>query len=150
MKNPNICGKPICEGIDRMTKFIWQYIIEIIAFAGINQKFRFERNLAYKYEYSTHLKTHFDSTGNNVSELFVTGKVELIFPTPCEGILKMTNIKLRSMMDVVVEDQEYEEYEDPDEEFVGMHPKSSMFADDIQKFDLRLLQYKFNFLYLTQ
>lgn len=47
-------------------------------------------------------------------------------------------------MDVVVEDQEYEDYEDPDEELAGLHPKSSHFADDIQKFDLRFLQfYKF-------
>lgn len=100
--------------------------------------------MAYKYEYSSHLKTHFDNTGNNVSEMFVTGKIELIFPTPCEGLLKMTNIKLKSTMpdespskskDEAYE--EYEEYEDDGEESTGLHSKTSLFANDLQKFDLR-------------
>ena len=72
--------------------------------------------------------------------MFVTGQIELVFPTPCEGLLKMTAIKLRNTLPEVVED-EYSDYGNNDygepEEDLTLHPKSSAFSKDLQKFDLR-------------
>ena len=124
MKDPSICGRPICE-------------VE-------NEKFRFKSESLYKYVYTSSIQTLFEGAESNVSELFVSGNVEITFPTKCQGILKLTGVKLNNInnkLEVVEEEtnNEYEDYEDEGSKSTDdtLHSKSKAFSDDIERHDVR-------------
>lgn len=124
MKDPTICGRPICE-------------VE-------NEKFRFKSDSLYKYVYTSSVQTLFEGAESNVSELFVSANVEVIFPTKCQGTLKLSGVKLSNIngkAEVVEEekDNEYEDYDNEDSKVSDstLHSKSKSFSDDIERYDVK-------------
>lgn len=115
MKDPHICGRPQCD-------------VDIA-------KFAYATNLRYVYDYSSHIRTEFSGTGQNSSNIYVSGTVMLTFPTKCEGILKVSNIELREKPIEAVANAEYTS--DESIQIDNLHAKSTNFAYDIQKNDLR-------------
>lgn len=124
MKDPNICGRPICE-------------VE-------SEKFRFKDDTLYKYVYTSSVQTLFEGAESNVSELFVSANVEIMFPTKCQGTLKLSGVKLSNnngKAEVVEEDKnnEYEDYDDEESKASDstLHSQSRSFSDDIERYDVR-------------
>nr|XP_036224407.1 apolipophorins isoform X1 [Bactrocera oleae]XP_036224408.1 apolipophorins isoform X1 [Bactrocera oleae] len=141
-RDPSICGRPQCE-----TPF---------------RKFYFRNNL-YKYEYNVDLNTEFSGTDNNASSIFLKAAVIIYFPKPCDGFLQITDVKLwdhqhipnddefsnnaHSRNENLDEDDYYGEftdssgYNEPNDDFSNMHPKSLELAKDLKQ---HLLRFSFN------
>lgn len=113
LKNPHICGRPHCE--------------------TENEKFNYAANIRYYYDYSSHIRTEFSGTGQNTSDIYVTGTVIVTFPKKCEGILKITNIELRENPPIAVNVGFESDEPLPD----TLHAKSMQFASEVQRNDLR-------------
>lgn len=113
LKNPHICGRPHCE--------------------AENAKFNYAANIRYSYNYSSHIRTEFSGTGQNTSDIYVSGTIVVTFPKKCEGILKITDIELRenSATEVNIEFESDKPLPDT------LHAKSTQFASDVQRNDLR-------------
>jgi len=140
LKDPNICGLPICE-VD-------------------NEKFRYKSDTVYHYSYESSFKTFFDDTDKNdrESELFVDANVELTFPTKCQGQMRVTSVKLKNH-DFKIEtvaskkpkptrDYEYEDEEEEEEDPAPnenaqnipantLHKRSNVFSKDIEDMSMR-------------
>uniref|UniRef100_W8B060 Vitellogenin n=1 Tax=Ceratitis capitata TaxID=7213 RepID=W8B060_CERCA len=76
-RDPNFCGNPQCEISSKKFNFV---------------------DKVYKYEYTIDLKTEFSGTGNNASSLFLKATVEINFPKPCDGFLRIKDVKLRDAL----------------------------------------------------
>lgn len=98
-----------------------------------NAKFNYATNIRYYYDYSSHIRTEFSGTGQNTSDIYVSGTIMVTFPKKCEGILKITNIELRQSPspDINVGLNSAESLLDT------LHAKSTHFASDVQRNDLR-------------
>ncbi|XP_062546026.1 uncharacterized protein LOC134212310 [Armigeres subalbatus] len=119
LKDPRICGRPQCQ--------------------EINTKFRYQQHRLYKYDYSMYVKTQFSGSGENSSELHLIAAVEIDFPKPCQGLLKLYSIEVRDRPLPVVEEQDFEygaDYVEPPPE-VELHPKSDAIAEDLTRFELK-------------
>lgn len=115
LKDPHICGRPQCE-------------VE-------NTKFNYASKIRYVYEYSSHIKSEFNGTGQNSSDIYVSATVELTYPKKCEGTLKIVDVELREHP---IEDEANLEYASVETVQVNnLHINSHEFAADIQKYDLR-------------
>lgn len=115
LKDPHVCGRPQCE-------------LE-------NTKFNYASNIRYVYEYNSHIKSEFNGTGQNSSDIFVSGTVELIFPKKCEGTMKIVDVELRERP---IEEEGLAEVESGESvQLDNLHSKSVEFASDVQKYDLR-------------
>lgn len=114
LKDPHICGRPQCE-------------LE-------NTNFNYSANTRYVYDYTSHIKSEFNGTGQNSSDIYVTGTVVLTFPQKCEGILKIVDIELRERP---IEEEGMDGSSDESSPVDSTHEKSSEFAWDVQKYDLR-------------
>lgn len=101
MKDPKICGRPQCD--DENTKFIYK------------------QNVRYKYDYKSHVRTEFEGSGQNTSDLYVTATATLTFPTKCEGTLLIDYINLYNRMDGREETNKH----------------SDNFANEVQRHELR-------------
>lgn len=87
------------------------------------------------YEYNSHIKSEFNGTGQNSSDIFVSGTVELIFPKKCEGTMKIVDVELRERP---IEEEGLAEVESGESvQLDNLHSKSVEFASDVQKYDLR-------------
>lgn len=139
LKDPNICGFASCE-LD-------------------NEKFRYSQNVIYKYAYESSFKTLFEGTDNNdpESELYISALAEVIFPTKCQGLLRLTKVQLKNQHSEGFEelakpktaDYEYDDDNQQQEEFAEdkprkenvVHPRSEYFSREIEgkdmKFDFR-------------
>lgn len=113
LKDPRVCGRPQCE-LD-------------------NTNFNYSSNTRYVYDYVSHVRSQFNGTGHNSSDIYVTGTVVLTFPHKCEGILKITDIELRERP---IEEDGLGDYSS-EESWDPTHKKSFDFANDVQKNDLR-------------
>lgn len=120
MKNPYVCGRPECS-------------IE-------GNKFNYATNMRYKYDYSVHVRSEFSGSGENTSDVYISAKLMLTFPTKCQGVLLVQDVELRHMEPPEESSSEtedvnffdYSETEDP-----TLHPKSGQFASDIQEHEIR-------------
>ncbi|GAB0088507.1 uncharacterized protein DMENIID0001_029540 [Sergentomyia squamirostris] len=121
LKDPAICGRPECE--DSSGKFIYQ------------------PNTFYRYDYSVHVRTQFSGSGENTSDVLVSGRVEVIFPKKCEGLLRVLSLDMKEHVpqhessrdsDGNLEDDDY-----ADSEEVELHPRSYEFAEQVSKHELR-------------
>ncbi len=119
MKNPYICGRPECslEG----------------------NKFDYAHNMRYKYNYRVHVRSEFSGSGENSSDVFISAKILLTFPSKCQGVLIVQNVELRHMAppeeDLEVENDysyDYSVKEDP-----SLHPKTAKFSEDIQEHEMK-------------
>ncbi|XP_017469177.1 PREDICTED: uncharacterized protein LOC108361137 isoform X2 [Rhagoletis zephyria] len=137
-RNPNICGSPQCD--------------------AFYKKFSF-RDKIYKYEYHIDLTTEFSGTGGNTSSLFLKATLDVFFPKPCEGFLRINDVKLwdtqvnQKKIDIPNyndieaissnEDDYYGEFSDSTthaetrDDNDDMHPKSFEMARDLQEHLLR-------------
>lgn len=113
LKDPAICGRPLCETDDT--------------------KFKYQTNTLYDYAYNMFVRTVFAGSGQNISELHAVGHVHVIFPKPCEGILRLKSIELHTQ--AVEKQQEIGLFGSGTTE--DLHPKSEEFGADLQKHDLR-------------
>lgn len=115
LKDPHICGRPQCE-------------LE-------NTKFNYTPNVRYLYAYNAHIRSEFNGSGQNSSDIYVSGTVELTFPKKCEGSMKLIDVELRERP---IEDEASAEF-DSDESLPldNLHRRSAEFADDVQKYNLR-------------
>lgn len=138
LKQPNICGFSSCE-------------LE-------NEKFHYSPDIVYKYSYESSFHSLFEGTDKNdpESELFVSALIDVIFPTKCEGRLKLNAVRLKNKYSTGFEEYEKSgtadyEYEDdikgqdevrensdkpPAQENV-IHPRSQLFSSEIEEMDLR-------------
>ncbi|XP_058818906.1 uncharacterized protein LOC131681859 [Topomyia yanbarensis] len=119
LKDPRICGRPNCQ--------------------EINTKFNYLRNRLYKYDYSMYVKTEFSGSGENSSELHLIASVEIDFPKPCQGVMKLYSIELRDRPLPASEEQDFEygaDYVESAPE-VELHPKSDIISEELQRFELR-------------
>lgn len=119
LKDPRICGRPQCH--------------------ETNNKFRYQQHRLYKYDYAMYVKTQFSGSGENSSELHLIAAVEIDFPKPCQGLLKLHSIEVRDRPLPVVEEQDFEygaDYVEPPPE-VELHPKSDAIAEDLMRFELK-------------
>lgn len=138
LKNPGICGTPLCD-------------IDLD-----NEKFHYQPNVVYKYSYESAFETLFDGTDSNdpPSELHISAIVELVFPSKCEGEIKITTAQLKhynltaapATTPKSTGDYEYEEDEKVEVENViessdssqnVLHQRSFHFAKDIEDMSLR-------------
>lgn len=87
------------------------------------------------YDYTSHIKSEFNGTGQNSSDIYISATVDLVFPKKCEGSMKLTDVELRERPrgDETNDDYSSDEYVPVD----NLHSNSEKFAADIQKFDLR-------------
>ncbi|XP_054743946.1 uncharacterized protein LOC129248428 [Anastrepha obliqua] len=137
-RDPNICGNPVCK-----TPF---------------NKFSF-RDSIYKYEYSFDVTSEFVGTGSNASSIFLKAALEIFFPKPCEGFLRITDANLwdyqveqtngdatsgddsgapkRDDDDYYGEFADTTNYDEDRDDLVHMHPKSIELATDLKKYILR-------------
>lgn len=101
-----------------------------------DNKFKYEINSMYRYDYSMYVKNQFAGSSENVSELHLTAVVELQFFQLCEGVLRLSNVELRSKAQPQPFDGEEfpEDYVEPEE--VELHSKSESLAEDMQNFEL--------------
>ncbi|XP_055591953.1 uncharacterized protein LOC129743787 [Uranotaenia lowii] len=119
LKDPRICGRPQC--------------IET------NNKFRYQLNRLYKYDYSMYVKTEFSGSGENSSQLHLIAAVEIDFPKPCQGILKLHSVEVRDRPLPVTEEQDFDygaDYNEPAPE-AELHPKSDVIAEELTRFELK-------------
>ena len=133
LKDPNVCGLASCE-LD-------------------NEKFRYSQNVIYKYSYESSFKTLFEGTDKNdpESQLFISAMAEVIFPTKCQGLLKLNKVQLKNRHSEGYEEYQNKapadyEYEDdtktqadfdasPKENVV--HPRSEHFSREIEAMDIK-------------
>nr|XP_013118557.1 unnamed protein product [Stomoxys calcitrans] len=99
LKNPKVCGRPQCD--------------------VQNKKFGYSDNV-YSYEYNAHVTTEFEGTGDDTSDLAVKADVDLLFPKPCEGFLRINSARLSD-----------------DKNGAKDHAKSQAFQQDVTKNVLR-------------
>lgn len=111
LKDPYICGRPHCE-------------LE-------KTKFNYMPKTRYVYDYNAHIRSEFNGVGQNASDIYVSGQVELTFPKKCEGKMKIIDVELRERP----KEDDNNEYEF--DEVNNLHSRSSEFAADVQKYDLR-------------
>ncbi|XP_055389464.1 uncharacterized protein LOC129618631 [Condylostylus longicornis] len=95
LKDPKICGRPICD-LD-------------------TDKFHWNNKIRYKYDYMVHIRTEFSGSGDNTSDLYLKSKINLIFPTKCEGILTITNVELREISTISLNNNNDNNNNDDDE-----------------------------------
>lgn len=114
MKDPHICGRPQCD--------------------TENSKFAHAQNIRYVYDYTSHVRTEFSGTGQNSSDIYVTGTVMISFPQKCEGTLKLADIELREWP---IEDAAADYLSGEEPVRGNLHDSSNDFAFDVQKNDLR-------------
>jgi len=109
LKDPNICGRPTCipEG-----------------------KFAYLTTTKYVYEYTNDISTLFGGTSTNASTLHISAKVSLVFPTPCEGVLQVSEISLTEKAPI------YNREEDTDILSPKL-PHSEEFSKAISQYPLR-------------
>lgn len=119
MKNPHICGRPECslEG----------------------NKFDYAHNIRYKYDYRVHVRSEFSGSGENSSDVFITAKLLLTFPSKCQGVLLIQGVELR---DVAPPEEETEVEKDysfdySEKEDKSLHPKNLEFSSDIQEHEIK-------------
>ncbi|XP_055847743.1 uncharacterized protein LOC129913211 [Episyrphus balteatus] len=135
LKNPKICGRPICD--------------------LITSKFGYTDTNRYKYDYNVHLRTEFLGTGQNTSDVYIQTTVDLIFPKPCEGVMTLSAVQLREKITKEEEPTpkpteantfvDYYDYTNLDKSSedeaavydVNLHPNSTDLAVDLQKYNLR-------------
>lgn len=121
LKDPKICGRPQCD-------------LE-------TSKFAYKQLVKYKYNYRSHVRTEFHGTGQNTSDIFVTAAVQLTFPTKCEGAMVVSEIELRNapLPDSNEESDDGNSSDDfnTDDPFADLHQKSSDFAYEIQKHEIK-------------
>lgn len=86
----------------------------------------------YHYKYYMALKSEFAGSGDNVSEIHATGYVDIIFPKPCEGVLRLSSIELRRRAPSDQLNIVKMLFDDGD-----LHPRSEEFMNDLQNYDLR-------------
>lgn len=79
-----------------------------------------------------HLKSEFAGSADNVSEIFANGYVDIIFPKPCEGVLRMKSIKLRRK--AAEASQDIDSFFSDEED---LHSRSNEFGSDLEKYELR-------------
>lgn len=119
MKNPRICGRPECS-------------LE-------KNKFDYAHNIRYKYNYRVHVRSEFAGSGENSSDVFISAKLLLTFPTKCEGVLSVQDVELRDFVlpeEEAVEEADYNfDYSGKDD--TSLHPKNSQFSADIQEHEIR-------------
>ncbi|XP_017105517.3 uncharacterized protein Apoltp [Drosophila bipectinata] len=135
LKDPRICGRPQC-------------------IAPTNAKFKYGEQL-YRYDYSVAVRTEFAGSGDNSSDLLLKASLEIFFPKPCEGYLRINEAKLYDKLDEfevssedVTEAPSYDYYDNLDNEesgnkinFENMHPKSMNLHQDLSK---NLLRFAFH------
>ncbi|XP_046812149.1 apolipophorins [Lucilia cuprina] len=73
LKDPKICGRPHCD--------------------ADNDKFKYNDNI-FKYDYTLQLRTEFSGTGENTSDLYLKANIDVFFPKPCEGYLRINDVRL--------------------------------------------------------
>jgi len=87
LKLPRICGRPQCE--------------------PVSSKFNFKQT-AYNYDYNVHLRTEFFGTGRNTSDLYLTANIDMLFPKPCEGFLRINKVQMRDKLYNATKDESVE------------------------------------------
>ncbi|KYB29704.1 hypothetical protein TcasGA2_TC031518 [Tribolium castaneum] len=103
LKDPNVCGRPICKGTG---------------------KFKYGPGTQQNYKYSVNVRSFFNGTSRNESDLHVEGTVTLNFVTPCDGLLTLSDLKLSE-----------NPFEDGQE--TPPHANSQEFSDMISEHTLR-------------
>lgn len=97
-----------------------------------NSKFKYQIETKYHYKYNMYLLSEFAGSGDNVSQIHATGFVDIIFPRPCEGILRLDAIELRrraasntlDLLSFITKDED-------------IHPRSKEFKNDLEEHELR-------------
>ncbi|XP_016937028.3 uncharacterized protein Apoltp [Drosophila suzukii] len=137
LKDPRICGRPQCE--------------------SSSSKFSYGEQL-YRYEYTVAVRTEFAGSGDNSSDLLLKSNLEIFFPKPCEGYLRINDARLYDKLDGLDESsnggessaekpKEYDYYdnlgndESETEGFENMHPKSMSLNGDLTQ---NLLRFAFH------
>ncbi|EDW76449.2 uncharacterized protein Dwil_GK14654 [Drosophila willistoni] len=142
LKDPRICGRPQCE--PKTSKFNYGEVL-------------------YKYDYTVSVRTEFAGSGDNSSDLFLKANLDIFFPKPCEGYLRINDAKLFDKSEAFTADNSnfdsYNEkpkdvvdyydtlssaensFSDQDtpvtEEYENLHPKSMDLANDLRQNLLR-------------
>lgn len=96
------------------------------------RKFKYQVETLYHYKYNMFLKSEFAGSGDDISQIHATGYADIIFPRPCEGILRLNSIELRrresndqlDLISLLIKDE-------------GLHPRSSEFKQDLEKYEMR-------------
>lgn len=102
-------------------------------------KFEYAHNIRYRYNYRVHVRSEFSGSGENSSDVFISAKLLLTFPTKCQGVLLVQDVELRHMSppeeDTEIENDynfDYSDKVDP-----TLHPKNAEFSADIQEHEMR-------------
>lgn len=114
--------------------------------------------MLYKYDYTVALRTEFAGSGDNTSDLFLKADLDIFFPKPCEGYLRINNVKLYDTIQDIDKgndesssekpkdvydyyDQLSDETTDSTSDFENLHPKSNQMNIDLTK---NLLRFAFH------
>lgn len=82
------------------------------------------------------MRSEFLGTGQNQSDMYVSASVVLVFPSKCEGILKIQEAELRekALYDSMFDADIGKQYPTDD---VILHKKSGTFSRDLERNELR-------------
>lgn len=123
LRDPSKCGNPTCDEEK-----------------DASEKFRYMVGTQHKYKYFVQANTLFQGTSKNESKLYIEATVQLEFLTKCDGLLKVSDVRLRdeAIVDAPRVEQNENEYEFEDEEKEsGLHENSNMFSESLSEFPLR-------------
>lgn len=107
-----------------------------------NTKFSYSPKIRYVYDYRMHVRTEFANSGENSSDVHVSARVALTFPTKCEGVLSISKIELRE----VLPEPEIESTDDGSTDYYSdytetapkdLHPMNNEFAYAISRNNLK-------------
>lgn len=86
------------------------------------------------------MRSEFQGSGQNVSDIHVIASVEVQFPVKCEGLLRIASVEVKDKIPTPPKDEE-EEDSDPyaleDVEEIPLHPKNDDMAEEISKHEMR-------------
>lgn len=107
------------------------------------------------------MRTEFSGTGENTSDLFVKANLDIFFPKPCEGYLRINDVRLWDKLDETIEDENSEttsnndvydyygelekqsdsDFDDQEKMSTSEHPKSKDLELDLKQ---NLLRFAFH------
>lgn len=120
LKNPEICGRPFCDPNEN--------------------KFNFKRNVVYRYDYDLQVRSEFQGSGQNVSDIHVIASIEVQFPTKCEGLLRITSVEVKDKIPPPPKEDDNDDggynFDEPEDD-IPLHPKNDDMAEELIRYELR-------------
>lgn len=85
------------------------------------------------------MRSEFQGSGQNVSDIHVIATVEVQFPTKCEGLLRIMSVEVKDKIPAPpkedAEETDHYSFEEPEE--IPLHPKNDDMGEELSRYELR-------------